>query len=383
MKYKTLGITKEKVSILGMGCMRLPTRDNTPMSPNIDEIHTSKMIEYAIENGVNYFDTAYPYHSGNSEIIIGNILKNYQRNSFFLATKSPVWLINSKGDFSKFLYEQLNKLKTDYIDFYLLHSLDNNRWNNRILKHDVLKELEDAKQKGLIKHLGFSFHDSFNTFKHIIDSYDKWEFCQIQYNYMDIENQATYKGVEYAFKNNLGIIIMEPLRGGRLANPPENAKSLIENYKLKLSPVEWSMKWLWSHKEISIVLSGVSNLEQLKNHIDFINNTSDFSFSKDDSSFIEELRKSFLNRIKIDCSKCNYCLPCPNGINIPRNFELYNDVFIYENPIPPRITYQRFMLDTEKASNCIECKECESKCPQKLEICDLLKIVDKELNNKI
>jgi len=382
MKYRKLGKTEKSISTIGLGCMRLPTKDNLQMSQNIDEIETTKMIEYAIDNGINYFDTAYPYHGGKSEVVIGKILNNFKRNEFYLATKSPVWFINSEGDFTRLLEEQLTKLKFDYIDFYLLHSLDSNRWNNIVKKYNVLSELEDAKQKGLVKHIGFSFHDSFDVFKSIIDEYDKWEFCQVQYNYMDIENQAGKKGVDYAFAKDLGVIIMEPLRGGRLANPPENVKAIINSYKPLRTPQEWAMRWLWSQKEISTVLTGSSNLEQLKQNIDFVNNAIDFEFSNEDLEFIEKVKKAYLDRIKIDCTKCNYCLPCPNGVNIPRNFELYNDVFIYENPIPPRMTYQRFMPDIEKASNCIQCEECESKCPQKLEISKLLLSVDEELSKK-
>jgi len=382
MKYRKLGKTEKSISSIGLGCMRLPTKDNLQMSQNIDEIETTKMIEYAIDNGINYFDTAYPYHGGKSEVVIGKILNNFKRNEFYLATKSPVWFINSEGDFTRLLEEQLTKLKFDYIDFYLLHSLDSNRWNNIVKKYNVLSELEDAKQKGLVKHIGFSFHDSFDVFKSIIDEYDKWEFCQVQYNYMDIENQAGKKGVDYAFAKDLGVIIMEPLRGGRLANPPENVKAIINSYKPLRTPQEWAMRWLWSQKEISTVLTGSSNLEQLKQNIDFVNNAIDFEFSNEDLEFIEKVKKAYLDRIKIDCTKCNYCLPCPNGVNIPRNFELYNDVFIYENPIPPRMTYQRFMPDIEKASNCIQCEECESKCPQKLEISKLLLSVDEELSKK-
>jgi len=382
MKYRKLGKTEKSISSIGLGCMRLPTKDNLQMSQNIDEIETTKMIEYAIDNGINYFDTAYPYHGGKSEVVIGKILNNFKRNEFYLATKSPVWFINSEGDFTRLLEEQLTKLKFDYIDFYLLHSLDSNRWNNIVKKYNVLSELENAKQKGLVKHIGFSFHDSFDVFKSIIDEYDKWEFCQVQYNYMDIENQAGKKGVDYAFAKDLGVIIMEPLRGGRLANPPDNVKAIINSYKPLRTPQEWAMRWLWSQKEISTVLTGSSNLEQLKQNIDFVNNAIDFEFSNEDLEFIEKVKKAYLDRIKIDCTKCNYCLPCPNGVNIPRNFELYNDVFIYENPIPPRMTYQRFMPDIEKASNCIQCEECESKCPQKLEISKLLLSVDEELSKK-
>jgi len=382
MKYRKLGKTEKSISTIGLGCMRLPTKDNLQMSQNIDEIETTKMIEYAIDNGINYFDTAYLYHGGKSEVVIGKILNNFKRNEFYLATKSPVWFINSEGDFTRLLEEQLTKLKFDYIDFYLLHSLDSNRWNNIVKKYNVLSELEDAKQKGLVKHIGFSFHDSFDVFKSIIDEYDKWEFCQVQYNYMDIENQAGKKGVDYAFAKDLGVIIMEPLRGGRLANPPENVKAIINSYKPLRIPQEWAMRWLWSQKEISTVLTGSSNLEQLKQNIDFVNNAIDFEFSNEDLELIKKVKKAYLDRIKIDCTKCNYCLPCPNGVNIPRNFELYNDVFIYENPIPPRMTYQRFMPDIEKASNCIQCEECESKCPQKLEISKLLLSVDEELSKK-
>lgn len=383
MKYRKFGKIDFDVSSFGFGCMRLPTLDNKPMSPNIDEAESIRMIHYAIEKGVNYFDTAYPYHGGQSELLLGKALQGGLREKVKIATKSPVWMINSKGMFTSILEEQMKKLQTDYIDFYLLHSLDKGRWQDIILKHKVLEEAENAIKNGMIKHFGFSFHDDEKTFFEIIDGYDKWEFCQIQYNYMDINRQAGKAGFKYAASKGIGIVIMEPLLGGRLSNPPENIKKIFSDFDAKMTPTEWAFKWLWSHKAVSTILSGVSSMEQLKENISSVDLLSEQYLTNEELEIIETARKFFKERIKIECTKCNYCLPCPNGVNIPRNFELYNDAFMFGNPIPPRITYQRFLPEIEKASNCIECGECEGSCPQKLKITKLLEEVDNELTKSI
>ena len=383
MNYRSIGKIDFRVSSFGFGCMRFPTSDNKPMSPNIDESESITMIEYAIENGINYFDTAYTYHGGNSEIVLGKALKNGLRNKVKIATKSPVWLINSSSDFDKLLHEQLEKLNTDYLDFYLLHALGHDRWNNIILKHNVLEAAEKAKKGGLINHFGFSFHDESAAFKEVVDGYDKWEFCQVQYNYMDTENQAGTKGVDYAASKKMGIVVMEPLLGGRLANPPDSIKSIFGKSEKQYSPAEWALRWLFSNKNISTVLSGVSSLEQLKNNIRIANASNNISLNTQELEIIEEAKNAYKERIKISCTKCNYCQPCPNGVNIPRVFELYNDAFIYDNAAPPRMTYQRFMPELEKASNCIQCGECDDKCPQKIIISNHMKEVDSMLSKNI
>ena len=383
MEYRNFGALDIKVSRFGFGCMRLPTTDNIPLSKNIDEKESQKMIEYAIDNGVNYFDTAYPYHRENSEVFLGKALKNGLRQKVYIATKSPVWLINSKEDFDKYLNIQLKRLQTDTIDFYLLHALDNYRWNDIILKHDVLKYAEKAKQAGLIKHFGFSFHDDYDMFKKIVDGYDKWEFCLLQYNYMDTDRQATQKGLEYAVSKNIGIAIMEPLSGGRLANPPETIVKTFNSYSKPYSPAEWGFRWLYNHENISTILSGVSSFEQLKDNIRIVNSCKDLIMDKEEFDIIAKVKTVYQERIKVNCTKCDYCLPCSQGVNIPRNFELYNDVYIFNNFALPASSYQLFMPTEEKASNCTQCKECEEKCPQKLDISALLQTVDNELSKQL
>ena len=383
MEYRNFGSLGIKISAFGFGCMRLPTTDKVPLSANIDEKESKQMIEYAIDNGVNYFDTAYGYHNENSEVFLGKALKGGLRNKVFIATKSPVWLIKSKQDFDKLLHTQLKRLQTDPIDFYLLHALDNYRWNNIVLKYDVINYAEKAKQAGLIKHFGFSFHDDYETFKKIIDGYDKWEFCQIQYNYMDTDRQATQKGFEYAASKNIGLIIMSPLLGGRLANPPKDIVSTFNSYSKLCSPAEWAFRWIYNHKNISTMLSGVSSFEQIKDTIRIVNSCENLTMDKEELDLIAKVKAVYQDRIKINCTKCNYCLPCPQGVNIPQNFELYNDAFIFSNFAMPRTSYQLFTASSAKASSCTQCKECEDKCPQKLDISKLLKTTDAELNKPI
>ena len=256
MQYRKFGNTNEEISILGFGCMRFPQIDN-----EIDVEETTKMIRYAIDNGLNYIDTAYPYHNGESEIVVGKILKHGYREKVKLATKLPSWNITSREDMDNYLNKQLEKLQTDYIDFYLIHALDEKLWQN-LVKNNIFEFLDDIKRSGKVKYLGFSFHDKYNVFEKIVDSYD-WDFTQIQYNYIDEDYQAGTKGIEYAHKKGMGIIIMEPLRGGKLVNNlSDEIKEIIDKAKPKKTPAEWAFKFLYDKEEIGIVLSGMSTMEQ-------------------------------------------------------------------------------------------------------------------------
>lgn len=383
MKYRNFGNLDFMVSALGFGAMRLPTDGDTSnsdrLSNNIVEDEAIRMIRYAIDHGVNYIDTAYTYHKGNSEIVTGKALMDGYRNKAKLATKSPTFLINKAEDFNRYLDEQLTRLKTDCIDFYLLHALSRDKWENIVKKLDILNYAEKAKKAGKIKHLGFSFHDNLDAFIEILDGYDGWEFCQIQYNYMDIENQAGTKGLKYAAEKGLPVIIMEPLLGGRLVNPPIEVLEVIRKSEGKYSPAELAFQWLWSQKEVSVVLSGMSNIEQVKENVVFANRSDIGSLETKDLNTIELIRKEYNKRSIIPCTKCGYCMPCPNNVDIPENFSLYNDGIIYNDLNSSSLKYNNFFDKSKRADLCIHCKECEEKCPQKIPISDWMTKIHKEL----
>ncbi|TZE81380.1 aldo/keto reductase [Calorimonas adulescens] len=370
MQYRQLGKLNVALSALGFGLMRLPVIDND--NSKIDEAEAIRMIRYAIDNGVNYIDTAWPYHGGNSEIVAGKALKDGYREKTFLATKLPTWLINAEEDLDKYLNEQLKKLQTDHIDFYLLHSLDKSRWEN-MKRVDALSWAEKKKQEGKIRYIGFSFHDKYLVFKEIIDYYDKWDFCQIQYNYMDIDIQAGEKGLRYAASKGLGVVIMEPIRGGRLANPPKAVMDIWNSAKVKRTPAEWALQWLWNQPEVSVVLSGMSTFEQLKENIENAKRSGVNTLTEEELEIVNRVRDKYKELSPIACTGCNYCMPCPNGVNIPRNFELYNEAHMHNTYEANRKNYEN--LNDAKASFCIECGTCESACPQHLTIIDYLKEV--------
>lgn len=379
MMYRRFGKFSWKVSALGFGAMRLPTSDGKPMSEKVDETESIRMVRSAIDRGVNYVDTAYPYHNGNSEIVLGKALKDGYRERIKLATKSPVWMIKKAKDFDTFLDQQIKRLQVDQIDFYLLHGLDKRRWDDVVLKLDLLKRAEAAIQDGRIKHLGFSFHDDFDAFKEMVDGYDRWALCQIQYNYMDTKNQAGTKGLKYAASKGLAIVIMEPLLGGRLANPPEPIRAILEKGSKKRSPVDLALQWVWNQPEVSVVLSGMSTMSQLDDNIGFANRSGPGRMNEKDLGLIEKIRKGYAQMLPISCTKCGYCMPCPNGVDIPRNLEVYNNGCIHDDLRTARNTYQRFMNEKERASACIQCGTCEEKCPQKIPISEWMSKVHASL----
>ncbi len=364
MKCRKFGKLDYQVSALGFGCMRLPTQGNKSRSGEIDEKESVRIIRSAIDRGVNYIDTAYPYHNGNSEIITGKALGDGYRNKVKLATKSPLWSINSPGDFDKFLNEQLKKLQTDHIDFYLLHGVDKKRWENTVLKFGLLKKAEKAIADGRIHHLGFSFHDNYESFKMIVDAYERWDFCQIQYNYMDTENQAGTKGLRYAASQRLAVVVMEPLLGGRLATPPPEVRKLFEEYSIKRSPAQWALQWIWSQPEVTSLLSGMSSMKQLDENLQAAESLSTKPLLPEDLKFIKRVRSAFLKRTVAPCTKCSYCMPCPQGVNIPWLLELYNNGIIYNDMSASRFAYGRFVPEAQRANVCTQCGQCEQKCPQ-------------------
>jgi uncharacterized protein len=368
MQFRKFGKLDWQVSALGFGCMRLPTVDGNPMSGNIDENEAIRMIRYGIDQGVNYVDTAYPYHGGNSEIVTGKALRDGYREKVKLATKSPVWFIKQAEDFDKYLNEQLTKMQTKRIDLYLLHSLGKQTWDNIVLKFGLLKKAESAIQDGRIGYLGFSFHDQYDAFKEIVDGYDRWSFCQIQYNYMDTENQAGVKGLKYAAGKGLAVVVMEPLLGGKLANPPQAVREVFDGFGKKRSPADWALEWVWNQPEVSVVLSGMSAMDQVEANLHAADQSRINSLGTEDLQFIERVRRKYEERIAIPCTECSYCMPCPNGVNIPRNFKLYNDGFMHDAVRTSRAMYVRFLGEAQRAGACIQCRICEDKCPQKIPI---------------
>jgi predicted aldo/keto reductase-like oxidoreductase len=316
---------------------------------------------------VSYFDTAYVYHEGRSEIVLGKALCG-RRDQAKIATKCPVWMIQGESDFDRFLNEQLSRLQTDHIDFYLLHALDKTRWREIVLKNKLLEKAGAAIGDGRIGHLGFSFHDNYESFPDIVNGYDRWTFCQIQYNYMDTENQAGAKGLKLAADKGLAVVIMEPLLGGRLANPPTAIRQVIEHSTVKRSPADWALQWLWDQPEVTVVLSGMSNRDQVEANLESASHARSHSFQAADLNLIAGLRQKYLERTAIPCTKCSYCMPCPNGVNIPGDFEIYNEAFLHEDIPGARFKYQIFIPEPARASACVACHDCEDRCPQKIPI---------------
>lgn len=369
MKFRELGKTTINSSILGLGCMRLPIVEGK--AHQIDEEKAIELIRYAIDHEVTYIDTAYPYHGGNSETIVGKALKDGYRERVTLITKSPSWLIEQPSDFEKYLDEQLEKLQVSCLDIYLLHALDKKRWEN-YKKIDIFNEIDKMKAKGKIKHIGFSFHDGYETFEEIIKAYN-WDVCMIQFNYMDINEQAGLKGVQLASDLGIPMVVMEPLKGGMLATPSDDILDLWQESPRKWSPVEWSLRYIANFENVKVVLSGMSNLDQLKENLEIADRLEASSLSEEDHAMISKVREAYNKKVQIPCTDCKYCVPCPHGVEIPRVFALYNRGNMFNNFEGANSSYQAFLAPEAKASNCVACGECEPKCPQQIQIIERLK----------
>jgi predicted aldo/keto reductase-like oxidoreductase len=364
MQYRKFGRLDWKGSALGFGCMRLPIIGED--AGNIDEPEATRMLRYAIDHGVNYVDTAYPYHQGNSERVVGRALKDGYREKVKLATKLPCWLVEDAADFDKYLNQQLEKLQTDRIDFYLLHSLNQKRWVN-VRDLGVLEWAEKAIADGRIRHLGFSFHDEYPLFKEIVDAYD-WTFCQIQYNYMDIEKQAGTKGLQYAASKGMAVVVMEPLLGGRLIPPPEPVQQIFDSAPGKRTPADWALQWLWDQPEVSVVLSGMTAMAHVEENVASADVSGPGTLTAKELKIIGRAREKYRELGPIPCTGCGYCMPCPNGVNIPRNFDIYNAGVMYGKPHKARSSYRTWLPEKEQASACVGCRECEELCPQNIPI---------------
>lgn len=375
MKYRRLGKLDWKPSALGFGAMRLPYRDDD--RGDIKEDEAIEMIRWAVDNGVNYIDTAWPYHDGVSEELVGKALKDGYREKVKVATKLPSWDVEDSDDPDEILEKQLEKLDVKKIDFYLLHALSRKHWKSyQSLDIDIFEWMKEKREEGKIDYLGFSFHDDLDIFKEIVDTYN-WDFCQIQYNYLDQEFQAGREGLKYASSKGLGVVIMEPLRGGKLAKePPEEVQEIWDEAGETREPVGWALKWLWNQPEVSLVLSGMSDLEQVKENVKYASESDVGHFSAEELQIVDKVAEKYRELSPVECTGCNYCVPCPNDVSIPRNFRIYNQAEIYNEYEKYKETWDEDMDDESKASNCIRCGQCEEKCPQNLKIMDLLEDVE-------
>lgn len=376
MQYRKFGKLDWQPSALGFGCMRLPIIDGK--AGQIDQAKVDEMIHRAFEAGVNYYDTAYAYHEGKSEAALGKALAGGLREKVRVATKSPVWLINEAGDFDRLLDEQLKRLQTDHVDFYLLHALNRDYWA-KIQKLGLLKRAEAARADGRIRHLGFSFHDNLETFKQIVDGHNAWDFCQIQYNYMDTTVQAGTEGLQYAAAKGLGVVIMEPLLGGKLALDLPATRPIWDSAEKKRTPADWALQWVWNHPEVSVVLSGMSTLRQVEENIQSAGVSGPGTLTVADNVMIGRVREVVNSLSPIPCTRCEYCLPCPNGVNIPRNFDAYNKALLYDALADSRNEYKYWIPDGNKAERCIQCDECLPKCPQQIAISTWMPVVGEVL----
>jgi hypothetical protein len=373
MENRAFGKDHAAVSVLGLGCMRFPLQGES--TKEIDEKQVQEMMRAAVEGGVNYIDTAWPYHGGESEPVVGRAIQALGiRDQIHLATKLPSWLIHSRQDMDNYLDQQLERLQTDHIDYYLVHTLTKKLWA-QVQKHGIFDFLDAALASGKVRHVGFSFHDSFDLFQEIIEAYP-WEFCQIQLNYLDETYQAGMKGLEFAASHGLSVIVMEPLRGGRLVNslPPE-ATALFETSKEKKTAAAWGLRYLWNRPEVSLVLSGMSNLDQIMENVETAKLGQIGNLSDADIAILKEVQGILHEKIQVDCTGCKYCVPCPHGVDIPGCFEYYNNASLFSDEEGAKKNYLKFVGSSQAASNCVECGLCESHCPQGIEIRKELKKV--------
>ena len=370
MQYRTFGKLDWKPSALGFGAMRLPILEKD--SGKIDEELAARMIRTAIDAGVNYIDTAWPYHKEQSEPLIGRCLQDGYRDKVKLATKMPSWLIKEESDFDKHLDIQLERLQTDHIDFYLLHALNKTLWPN-LRDLGLFDWAEKALASGRIGHLGFSFHDDLSVFKEIVDAHD-WTFCQIMYNYMDIEFQAGREGLHYAANKGLAVVVMEPLRGGSLTCPaPDPVADLWTSAETQRSQADWALQWLWNQPEVSLCLSGMSEMQHVEENLKSADGSRVGSLSSDELELVDRVSEAYRSLSPIPCTDCKYCMPCPSGVTIPRIFTIYNGYKMYGNEAGAKRSYNQFTKPENRADQCVECGQYEQACPQQIEIIDWLK----------
>ena len=376
MKYRNFGKLGIKGSAFGLGCMRF----NGAASGDsiIDEQKAISLIRRAVDGGVTYLDTAYVYLDRTSEIVLGKALQDGYRDRVTIATKMPAEHVHNRTEMEALLDEELKKLQTDHIDFYMMHGINREKWE--YFKSIGAPEFfDDMKKAGKIRYKCFSFHGPYDQFEYIIQDYD-WDMVQIQYNFMDVENQAGTKGLELAGRLGIPVVIMEGLLGGRLAKAPDNVQALYDAFPVKRSPVEWAFRWLCNHPEIATVLSGCNEAEQIDDNLRIFDTVEPNIMSAEELKLMDDVRAAYLARTKIGCTGCRYCMPCPNGVNIPGTFSVWNNVSLYGIDPKQDWGFKAMLEKGETPENCVECGACEAACPQHLDIIDGLKAAWSELN---
>ncbi len=375
--YRRMPKTGDELSILGFGCMRLPGS-----AGRVNEVEAIRQIRYAIDKGVNYLDTAWPYHNGNSEVVLGKALKDGYREKVKIADKLPHWLCRKREDMDYYLDEQLSRLDVKQIDYYLIHMLDGSTWK-KALDMGVIDFMDRARASGKIAHIGFSFHGPRDDFKTVIDGYD-WEFCQIQYNILDEHAQAGIEGLEYARSKDIGVIVMEPLRGGALAGQlPKEVEAVYRKNHSGRSNADWALRWIWNHPGIITVLSGMNSMEQLDENLEIASEAHIESMSREETDTVSSAAETFRSLMKVPCTGCQYCMPCPQAVDIPSAFSFYNQKYLFKQGFMSRAVYllQHGTIQGRKpslASQCVECGLCMKHCPQGIQIPGELRKVEKE-----
>ena len=368
MKYRTMGKLGIRTSAFGLGCMRF----NGPASGDsiIDEQKAISLIRQAIDGGVTYIDTAYVYLDKTSETVLGKALQDGYRDKVTIATKMPLNAVHDRASMEALLEEELRKLQTDHIDFYLMHGIDKEDWEG-FKAIGAPAFFDDMKKAGKIRYKCFSFHAPYEEFEYILNDWD-WDMCQIQYNFMDVENQAGTKGLQLAGSKGIPVVIMEGLLGGRLSKAPENVQALYDAFPVQRTPVEWAFRWLCDHPEVSVVLSGCNEPEQIEENLRIFDTVEPGIMSDEERKLMDDVRAAYLSRTKIGCTGCRYCMPCPNGVNIPGVFSVWNNQSLYGIDPAKDWRMQRILKENAGSDQCVGCGACEAACPQHLDVIEQL-----------
>jgi predicted aldo/keto reductase-like oxidoreductase len=379
------------VSVLGFGCMRLPSRRINRF--RADTKKSVELIRYGIDQGINYVDTAWPYHLGDSEKVLGKALKDGYRERVFLVSKLPTFMVRKADSFDKYLHSQMKRLQVDFLDCYLFHAVGASSFD-KIKRLDLIKKMENAKEEGLIGGIGFSFHDTLPVFKEIVDYYP-WDLTLVQYNYVDTNIQATTQGIKYAYSKGVAVAVMEPLKGGTLVNLPKEAQKIIDSAPVKRSAVDWALQFVWNMPEVSVVLSGMGTKQMVNQNCASADKAQTNSFTEQDQKIVESLAEVYRKRLAVPCTACGYCMPCPEGVNIPQNFACLNNASLETSRLRRMMAkraYKKLADSKDKldrnnpngnADLCIQCNQCVPKCPQQIIIPQELQKVKEKLGKGI